>query len=78
MAASQSNEPSFEEMLEQLDALVERLETGGLTLEESLQAYEAAVNLVATCQQTLDQAEVRITSIEAAVLEGAASRPEIS
>lgn len=78
MTAGQTNEPTFEEMLEELEAIVERLETGNLTLEESLEAYEASVKLAAACQQMLDQAELRITSIESTLFGGNNPERELS
>lgn len=50
----------FEQSLEQLEQLVERMETGELSLEESLAAYERGVGLYHTCHQALEQAELRV------------------
>lgn len=61
---SETTERSFEEMLSDLQSTVERLESGNLTLDESMAAYEEAVRLASTCQQRLDQAELRITTVE--------------
>lgn len=78
MTAGQNDEPTFEEMLEQLEAIVERLETSNLTLEESLQAYEESVKLAVACQQTLDQAELRISTIESTLYEGNGNGRDLS
>ncbi len=50
----------FEQSLESLEALVEQMETGDLSLEASLSAYERGVGLYRQCQQALQQAELRV------------------
>ena len=50
----------FEHSLEALEQLVERMETGELSLEESLAAYERGVGLYRRCQTALEQAELRV------------------
>jgi exodeoxyribonuclease VII small subunit len=52
--------PSFEHALERLETIVEELEGGSLSLEESLARYEEGVRLSRRLTQTLDQAEKRI------------------
>ena len=51
---------NFEHSLEELEQLVERMETGELSLEESLAAYERGVGLYRRCQTALEQAELRV------------------
>lgn len=50
----------FEQSLEALQSLVERLESGNLSLEESLGAFEQGVALTRECQQALTQAEQKV------------------
>lgn len=50
----------FEQALSDLEALVDSLEKGELSLEASLEAFERGIGLARTCQRTLDQAEQRI------------------
>lgn len=50
----------FEQSLEALQNLVERLESGNLSLEESLGAFEQGVALTRECQQALTQAEQKV------------------
>ncbi|WP_282295549.1 MULTISPECIES: exodeoxyribonuclease VII small subunit [unclassified Stenotrophomonas] len=50
----------FEQSLEELEQLVEKMETGDLSLEQSLSAYERGVGLYRQCQQALEQAELRV------------------
>ena len=52
--------PSFEEALERLETIVEELEGGALTLEQSIARYEEGVRLSRRLTQTLDRAEKRI------------------
>ena len=53
----------FEESLKQLEDLVERLESGEISLEESLQDFERGVALVRTLRERLDQAQQRVDKI---------------
>lgn len=55
----------FEKALADLEALVERLENGELSLEESLKAFEAGVRLTQECQQALTQARQRVQVLTA-------------
>ncbi|MFL6592507.1 MAG: exodeoxyribonuclease VII small subunit [Luteimonas sp.] len=50
----------FEASLDQLEQLVEKMEHGEMTLEESLAAYERGVGLYRRCQTALEQAELRV------------------
>lgn len=50
----------FEAALEELEGLVERMEEGALSLEESLKTYERGIELSRVCQKSLDAAEQRI------------------
>ncbi len=55
----------FEQALSELEALVTRLETGDLTLEASLVAFERGIGLARTCQKTLEEAEQRVQILSA-------------
>ena len=50
----------FEAALEELEGLVERMEEGQMSLEESLKTYERGIELSRACQKSLDAAEQRI------------------
>jgi exodeoxyribonuclease VII small subunit len=54
------SEPTFEEALGQLEALVTRLEAGDLPLEEALRAFEEGVRLTRLCAERLEDAERRV------------------
>lgn len=51
---------NFEQALGELEALVAAMESGDMTLEESLLAFETGVRLTRECQQTLQQAEQKV------------------
>ena len=52
--------PDFEKSLAELEQIVERLERGDLSLEESLQQFERGVKLTKSCQSALKQAEHKV------------------
>ena len=58
--AQESEEPGFEKSLEELEELVEKMEDGELSLEQSLQTYERGIKLARACQKALDEAEQRV------------------
>ena len=53
-------ELGFEAALSELETLVEKMETGELTLDESLAAFERGVKLTRHCQAALKSAELRV------------------
>ena len=50
----------FEESLEQLEALVEKMESGELSLEDSLSTFEEGIKLTRSCQNALKTAEQKV------------------
>ncbi len=52
---------SFEESLQELDTLVNKLENGDLSLEKSLEAFEKGIKLTRECQQHLTEAEQKVS-----------------
>ncbi len=58
-----SDQPSFEDALSELEEIVARLESGELTLEESLSLFERGQRLAALCHATLDKAELRLEEL---------------
>jgi exodeoxyribonuclease VII small subunit len=58
-------ELSYEQARAELAAVVEKLEAGGSTLEESLALWERGERLAAVCQQWLDGARVRLDAARA-------------
>jgi exodeoxyribonuclease VII small subunit len=50
----------FERSLDELEQLVQKMEKGEQSLDESLVAYERGIALYRQCQQALEQAELRV------------------
>ena len=57
------SDASFEQQLEQLEALVTRLEQGDVPLEEALAAFEKGMQLSKACGEMLNAAEQRVTEL---------------
>lgn len=60
MAEKDSGALDFEQALKELEGLVERLEQGEMTLEESLKSFERGIELTRHCQQALQAAEQKV------------------
>ena len=54
---------SFEEAMNQLEAIVTRLEAGDVPLEEALEQFKVGMDLSKYCQDTLNNAEKTLTKI---------------
>ncbi len=50
----------FEHSLDELEQLVAKMEGGELSLDESLASFERGIGLFRQCQQSLQQAELRV------------------
>ena len=57
---SEGTKVDFESALEELENLVSKMESGELSLDDSLKAFERGIELTRTCQSTLEAAELRI------------------
>ena len=55
-----SDTPSYEAARDELISIVQKLETGGTTLEESLALWERGEQLASICQGWLDGARARL------------------
>jgi len=55
--------PDFEKALEELESLIEQLESGDLTLDQSLQQFKRGVELTRHCQSVLDQAQQTVEQL---------------
>jgi exodeoxyribonuclease VII small subunit len=55
-----TEETTFEQALDQLEQIVQRLEKGELPLEESLKLYEEGIRLSRLCHGKLEEAEGKI------------------
>lgn len=54
---------SFEQALSELESIVDRLETGDVALEESIEIYQRGAQLRAYCDEKLQSAQARIEKI---------------
>lgn len=56
-------ETSFEEALESLESIIEKIESGEIGLEESIAQYEHGVALINRCRGILNRAEQRVEEL---------------
>ena len=63
MVATAEEPVDFEKSLGELEQLVEKMEAGDLTLEQSLEAFERGVKLTRACQQALRNAELKVKAL---------------
>lgn len=57
------DEVGFEQAMEALEAIIERIESGEIGLEESIREYERGAKLVARARSLLDSAEQRVEEL---------------
>ena len=62
-ALEESSPENFESAMGQLETLVSKMESGDLSLEESLEAFEKGVHLTRFCQDQLQKAELKIQEL---------------
>ncbi|MGH8494992.1 MAG: exodeoxyribonuclease VII small subunit [Gammaproteobacteria bacterium] len=60
MKEQSSADPDFETALAELESLVERMEQGDLSLEDTLKQFERGIRLTRSCQTALKAAEQRV------------------
>lgn len=60
-----AGQPDFETAMAELEALVQRMEGGELSLEDSLQEFERGIKLTRICQDALKVAEQRVKLLSA-------------
>ena len=58
------DKPSFETALAEIEHIVVRIESGELSLEESLQAYRRGAELLRHCQGQLDEADRQLRILD--------------
>ena len=61
---------SFEEAFAKLEKLVQQLEVGDLTLDQSMALFERGMALATRCNAQLDEAELRVRQLVPAESEG--------
>ena len=63
-SAKSDSQPSFEEALAELEKIVARMESGKLTLEQSLDAHRRGIELAQLCQTVLARAQQQVKVLE--------------
>lgn len=58
--AKKAQSAGLEKSMQNLEVLVEKMESGEMSLEESLKAFEQGVSLARDCQQALESAEQKV------------------
>ena len=57
------DQQSFEEMMQELENIVQKLDNETVSLEESLELYQRGMKLSATCDATLKDAEKKVNEL---------------
>jgi len=65
VASKEKSQLSFEQALEKLETLVDRMEAGDVGLSELLEKYEEGTRHLQTCEARLKQAELKIEKLRA-------------
>jgi len=55
--------PDFEAALNELEKIVEKMESGEQNLEDALKSFQRGIELTRTCQQGLKEAEQRVEKL---------------
>lgn len=58
--AKKEEKLSLEQILEQLDGTIEKLQSGEVSLEESFELYKKGMDYVKLCSETIDQVEKKV------------------
>ncbi len=66
---------TFEQSIQKLEAIVKNLESGTLSLEDSLGAFQEGIGLVKQCQSVLSQAEQRVELLIKAGADAVETKP---
>ena len=74
MPKKATNTPSFEEAMDELDSLVDQMESDQLPLEELISHYERGAKLLSECEATLKTAKKRLETIKKGDTKGTATR----
>ena len=56
--------PAYEEAMAELEALVERMESGGLPLDQLLSGYQRGAELLQVCRERLQAVEDQIKALD--------------
>jgi len=76
MVAKTSKTQSFETALAELEQVVADMESGKLTLEDSLASYKRGAELLSFCRSRLDDAQQQVRVLEEGVLKDFTASPD--
>tara|TARA_Y100000588_G_C13883901_1_gene765708 strand:+ start:252 stop:509 length:258 start_codon:yes stop_codon:yes gene_type:complete len=62
-SATEQGEPNFEEALNRLEDIVEKMESGDAPLSSLVDHFEEGSKLLKICRQRLEEAELKIKSV---------------
>lgn len=77
MPKKKQDSPDFEQSFQQLEQTVAALEKGGLSLAQATALYAEGMRLARLCGQRLDEAELKITELQASYASSAASPDDV-
>ena len=60
MVKESTKKKDFEQQLSELETLVEHMENGDISLEDSLKSFEQGIKLARSCQKSLQEAELKV------------------
>ncbi|MEM2935158.1 MAG: exodeoxyribonuclease VII small subunit [Candidatus Thermoplasmatota archaeon] len=63
MYSEEEKEIEFEEALKKLEEIIEELEKGELTLEETISKFEEGIKLYKLCKEKIQKAEMKIEKL---------------
>jgi exodeoxyribonuclease VII small subunit len=66
---------TFEQACQELDQVVQKLEAGDLSLEQSLVLFERGMTLAKLCETKLDEAELKVSQLSSVSSDGAVLTP---
>ncbi|MBR6448312.1 MAG: exodeoxyribonuclease VII small subunit [Methanomicrobium sp.] len=55
---------NYEDQINALKEIIEKIETGDAGLEESLKLYEKGIAIMKNCEKILEEAELKITELQ--------------
>jgi len=60
-----TNEMNIDEMLDQVDRIIDSLESGDISLEDSFKIYESGMNMIKDISMKIDKVEKKIIELDA-------------
>ena len=64
MTEGKNMKENYEDQINALKEIIEKIETGDAGLEESLKLYEKGIAIMKNCEKILEEAELKITELQ--------------